>query len=69
MPLTVEEIKANIKKREESPYREIQVFKADAVTLAQAVERIEAMGDQTDIPCIIQSLIDGYLEKIIEEDY
>ena len=68
MPLTIEEIEANIAMMKASPYRQIEVFKDDAAALGIAVDRLREAGINTDIPCLVQSLIDGYLETIIEEE-
>lgn len=65
--LTIEEREAALKKMFDSPYRTIEVFKGDAATLSMTVERLREQGENTDIPCLLSSLIDGYLDTLLEE--
>lgn len=49
-------------------YTTIKVFRSDAAALQDAVDCMNRNGVNTDIPCTVQSLIDGWLRQLVSEE-
>ena len=62
------DINMKVKEMERSPYTEIKVFKRDAAALALAVEFLRGEGQDTDVPCLVEGLLDAHLDHYMREE-